>query len=88
MEDRAAEPRRGRSACRCSSKSSGKPQMVLAGSKSVAAFDPHDRQATWVADSPTDKFVATVAYADGVIFATGTSPTNTLVGIGPTAPGT
>ena len=64
-----------------------RPQMVLAGSKSVAGFDPHTGKQLWVADSPTDKFVATVAYADGVIFATGTSPNHTLVGIRPDGTG-
>jgi outer membrane protein assembly factor BamB len=66
---------------------SGKPQLILAGSKSVAGFDPHTGKQVWVADSPTDKFVATVAYADGVIFATGTSPTHTLAGIRPDGTG-
>ena len=61
--------------------------MVLAGSKSVAAFDPRTGKQLWVADSATDKFVATVAFADGVIFATGTSPNETLVGVRPTGAG-
>jgi outer membrane protein assembly factor BamB len=64
-----------------------RPQMVLAGSQSVAGFDPHTGKQLWVADSQTDKFVATVAYADGVIFATGTSPNHTLVGIRPDGTG-
>jgi outer membrane protein assembly factor BamB len=66
---------------------SGKTQMVLAGSKSVAAFDPKTGKQHWVADSATDKFVATVAYADGVVCATGTSPNQTLVGIKPDGSG-
>lgn len=65
----------------------GRRQMVLAGSKSVAAFDPRTGRQVWVADSPTDKFVATVAHADGVVFATGTSPAATLVGIRPDGAG-
>jgi hypothetical protein len=61
----------------------GKTQMVLAGSKSIAAFDPKTGKQQWVADSTTDKFVATVAFADSVVCATGTSPNHTLVGIKP-----
>src|SRR5262249_29491345 len=65
----------------------GKRQMVLAGSKSVAAFDPKNGKQVWVADSSTDKFVATAAFADGVVCATGTSPNQTLVGIRPDGTG-
>jgi outer membrane protein assembly factor BamB len=65
----------------------GKTQMVLAGSKSVAAFDPLTGKQLWVADSTTDKFVATVAYTEGLIFATGTSPNSTLAAIDPTGSG-
>jgi outer membrane protein assembly factor BamB len=67
--------------------SSGKAQLVLAGSKSVAAFEPKTGKQIWVADTATEKFVATVAYADGVVCATGTSPANTLVGIKPDGAG-
>ncbi|HVL12421.1 MAG TPA: PQQ-binding-like beta-propeller repeat protein [Gemmata sp.] len=65
----------------------GNTQMVLAGSKSVTAFDPATGKQLWVADSPTDKFVATVAYTEGLIFATGTSPNSTLAAIDPTGTG-
>lgn len=65
----------------------GKPQLVLAGSKSVAGFDPRTGDRLWAADSDTLKFVATVAYADGVVCATGTSPAATLVGIRPDGAG-
>ncbi|MCI0701813.1 MAG: PQQ-like beta-propeller repeat protein [Planctomycetia bacterium] len=64
-----------------------KTQMVLAGSKSVAAFDPGSGKQLWVADSATAKFVATAAFADGIVCATGTSPNKTLVGIDPTGSG-
>jgi outer membrane protein assembly factor BamB len=65
----------------------GKPQMVLAGSKSVAAFDPVNGKQLWVVDSKTDKFVATVAFSDGVVLATGTSPVSTMTGIRPDGSG-
>ena len=61
----------------------GRPQLVLAGSKSIAAYEPDTGESIWVADSPTDKFVATAVYADGHIIATGTSPVSTLAAIRP-----
>ncbi|WP_162668633.1 PQQ-binding-like beta-propeller repeat protein [Gemmata massiliana] len=65
----------------------GKTQLVLAGSKSVAAFEPTTGKQLWIADSTTDKFVATVAFTEGLVFATGTSPNNTLVALDPTGTG-
>jgi outer membrane protein assembly factor BamB len=65
----------------------GKPQMVLAGSKSIASFEPKTGKQLWVVDSPTDKFVATVAHTRGIVCATGTSPNHTVVGIDPTGSG-
>jgi outer membrane protein assembly factor BamB len=61
----------------------GSPQLVLAGSKGVAGFDTATGKQLWVADSPTDKFVSTVAFAGGMVAATGTSPVSTFVGIRP-----
>lgn len=61
----------------------GKTQIVLAGSKSIAGYDPTTGDPIWVVDSPTDKFVATAVYADGLVIATGTSPVSTLAAIRP-----
>lgn len=61
--------------------------MVLAGSKSVAAYDPATGKQVWVVDTQTEKFVATVAHAGGVVLATGTSPKQTLIGIDPRGAG-
>lgn len=63
------------------------PQLVIAGSKSIAAYEPKTGQQVWVVDSPTEKFVATVAHTQGLIFATGTSPQTTLTAIDPTGTG-
>jgi hypothetical protein len=65
----------------------GRQQLVLAGSKSVAAYDPETGDRIWVADSATDKFVATAVYADGHVIATGTSPVSTLAAIRPDGTG-
>jgi hypothetical protein len=65
----------------------GRRQMVLTGSKSIASFDPATGRQLWAADSATAKFVAMPAFADGVIFATGTSPNHTVVGIRPEGTG-
>jgi hypothetical protein len=62
----------------------GKPQMLLAGSKGVGGFDPATGQPVWWADTPTHKFVATVAVAAGVVAATGTSDVASFVGVDPT----
>jgi outer membrane protein assembly factor BamB len=65
----------------------GRRQMVLSGSKSIASYDPASGRQYWVVDSTTDKFVATPAYADGIVFATGTSPNQNVVGIRPDGTG-
>jgi outer membrane protein assembly factor BamB len=64
-----------------------KKQLVLAGSKSITAYEPTTGEQIWVADSATDKFVATVVYADGLVLATGTSPVSTLAAIRPDGKG-
>jgi outer membrane protein assembly factor BamB len=65
----------------------GKDQLVLAGSKSVCAYEPPTGKLLWKVDSVTDKFVATVAHHGGLVYATGTSPKNTLLAIDPTGTG-
>lgn len=65
----------------------GRRQLVLAGSKSIAAYEPRTGKQIWIVDSATDKFVATVAQADGVLLATGTSPASTVTAIRPDGTG-
>jgi outer membrane protein assembly factor BamB len=65
----------------------GKTQMVLTGSKSVASYDPDTGKQHWVIDGPTEQFVAGVAYAQGVVFATGGYPELHVLGIDPSGSG-
>jgi outer membrane protein assembly factor BamB len=65
----------------------GRPQLILAGSQSVVSHDPNTGKPFWHISTATQKYVATVAHADGVILASGTSPEPTLVGIDPTGKG-
>ena len=65
----------------------GKPQLLLAGSKGVGGFDPSTGEPVWWADTPTHKFVATVAVAAGVVAATGTSDVSSFVGVRPDGTG-
>ena len=61
----------------------GKWQMVLSGSKCVASYDPRDGRQHWIIDGPTDQFVASMVYADGVFLMTGGFPTLHILGIRP-----
>jgi outer membrane protein assembly factor BamB len=61
----------------------GKPQMVLSGSKCVASYDPRDGRRHWIIDGPTDQFVASMVYTDGVFLMTGGFPTLHILGIRP-----
>lgn len=65
----------------------GKMQMVLTGSKSVASYDPDTGRQHWVIDGPTDQFVASPVFADGVFFITGGFPTFHIMGIRPDGEG-
>ena len=62
---------------------SGKTQMVLSGSKSVASYDPDTGKQFWVIDGPTEQFVASLVYEDGILFVTGGYPDLHILGIDP-----
>lgn len=65
----------------------GKTQMVLSGSKSVASYDPDTGRQHWVIDGPTEQFVAGLAYAQGVLIASGGYPELHVLGIDPSGSG-
>jgi outer membrane protein assembly factor BamB len=65
----------------------GKPQLVLSGSKCVASYDPDTGKQHWIVDGPTEQFVASLVYADGVFLCTGGYPSLHLVGIKPDGQG-
>lgn len=65
----------------------GKPQLVLSGSKCVASYDPDTGRQIWILDGPTEQFVASLVYAEGIFFVTGGYPKHFLIGIKPDGEG-
>lgn len=65
----------------------GRPQMVLSGSKCVASYDPDTGKQIWIIDGPTEQFVASMVYAEGVFFITGGFPEYHVLGIRPDGEG-
>lgn len=64
-------------------KAAGKDQMVLSGSKCTASYDPRTGRQHWIVDGPTDQFVASMVYTDGMFMITGGYPTLHTLGIRP-----
>ncbi len=52
----------------------GKTQMVLSGSMSVASYDPDTGSPIWNFKGPTEQFVASLVYGDGLFFMTAGFP--------------
>lgn len=65
----------------------GRKQLVLSGSKCVTAYDPDTGKRIWILDGPTQQFVASLVYTDGVFFLTGGYPDHHLLGIRPDGEG-
>jgi outer membrane protein assembly factor BamB len=65
----------------------GRPQMVLSGSKCVASYDPDTGKQIWIIDGPTEQFVASMIYAEGIFFITGGFPDWHVLGIRPDGQG-
>ncbi len=61
----------------------GRCQMILSGSKSVASYDPHDGSRHWIVDGPTEQFVASVVYNEGLVFLTAGFPEHHILAIRP-----
>jgi outer membrane protein assembly factor BamB len=53
----------------------GKTQMVLTGSLCVTSYDPDTSKLLWIVDGPTEQFVASPVYNQGLIFLTAGFPT-------------
>lgn len=53
----------------------GKTQMVLAGSLCTTSYDPDNGKLIWIMKGPTEQFVASPVYGDGLIFMTAGFPT-------------
>jgi outer membrane protein assembly factor BamB len=85
---RAARPNRTRSYCPpVLIDVNGKKQLVLTGSKCVASYDPDNGKQIWIVDGPTEQFVASIVYRNGVVFLTAGFPTYHLMGIRPDGKG-
>ncbi len=67
----------------------GKPQMVLAGDKCVASYDPATGKQHWVIDGPTEQFVASPVFNEraGLLFVTGGFPDHHILAINPDGAG-
>jgi outer membrane protein assembly factor BamB len=65
----------------------GKPQMVLSGSNHVTSYDPATGKQLWQIDGPTEQFVATFVYHDGLLFMTGGFPERHVLAIRPDGSG-
>jgi outer membrane protein assembly factor BamB len=65
----------------------GKKQMVLSGSKCVASYDPDTGKQHWLIDGPTEQFVASLAFTQGVLFVTGGFTGLHVLGIDPSGSG-
>jgi outer membrane protein assembly factor BamB len=58
-------------------------QLVLSGSHCVASYDADTGKRLWQLDGPTEQFVASLVYADDVLFLTTGYPEFHLMGIRP-----
>jgi outer membrane protein assembly factor BamB len=61
----------------------GKKQMVMTGSKCVASYNPDTGDQYWIIDGPTEQFVASPVFTEGVLFITGGFPDHHVLGIKP-----
>jgi outer membrane protein assembly factor BamB len=65
----------------------GKKQLVLSGSKCVASYNPDNGKLLWIIDGPTEQFVASLVFADNVLFLTAGFPERHVLGIRPDGKG-
>jgi hypothetical protein len=85
---RVDRPNRTRSYCPpLITEAGGRTQMVLAGSKCVASYDPGTGKQFWIVDGPTEQFVASMVYTDGLFCMTGGYPSLHILGIRPDGDG-
>lgn len=63
----------------------GRVQMVLAGSKCVASYDPRTGKLLWMIDGPTDQFVASPVFNEraDLFFITGGFPDHHILAVRP-----
>jgi outer membrane protein assembly factor BamB len=68
---RADRPKRTRSYCvPIIVDAAGKKQLVLSGSRCVTSYDPDTGKLHWIIDGPTEQYVASLVYGQGLLFLT------------------
>jgi outer membrane protein assembly factor BamB len=65
----------------------GKKQLVLSGSKCVASYNPDTGKLIWIIDGPTEQFVASLVYGNGLLFLTAGFPEYHIMAIRPDGEG-
>ncbi len=65
----------------------GRNQMILAGSKCVASYDPDTGKQHWISDGPTEQYVASLVYNGDLLFMTCGFPKRFMQGIRPDGSG-
>ncbi|OWK39684.1 PQQ-binding-like beta-propeller repeat protein [Fimbriiglobus ruber] len=65
----------------------GKTQMVLTGSKCVTSYDPDTGKQNWIVTGPTEQFVSSVVFQEGIVFLTAGFPEYWLMAIDPSGTG-
>jgi outer membrane protein assembly factor BamB len=61
----------------------GRMQLVFSGSKCVTSYDPDSGKLLWIIDGPTEQYVASLVYTEGLFFLTTGYPEYHLMGIRP-----
>jgi outer membrane protein assembly factor BamB len=85
---RTERPNKTRSYCApLLAEAAGRKQLVLSGSKCVAGYDPDGGKLLWIIDGPTEQFVASLVYGDGLFFLTAGFPTYHYLAIRPDGAG-
>jgi outer membrane protein assembly factor BamB len=62
-------------------------QLVLSGSKCVTGYDADSGKLLWLHRGPTEQYVASLVYQDGVLFLTTGFPEHHLMGLSPEGEG-
>jgi len=67
----------------------GRPQLIQCGDRCVASFDPDTGKQLWMADGPSEEFVATPTYSEraGLVFVSSSWPKQVLLAIRPDGSG-
>lgn len=85
---RIIRPNRTRSYCApLIVEAAGRMQMILTGTLCVTSYDPDTGKLIWIVDGPTEQFVASPVYGDGLIFLTAGFPTFHNMAINPSGVG-